>query len=78
MGRCEYCGLPDEHGPCPDCSAKTLAALRALVDALEVSFHSRIRYPWQEKATAKKGSLWTFGSGDRDKQPQSRSSSFKM
>ena len=52
--------------------------VRTLVDALEVSFHSRIRYPWQEKATAQKGSLWKFGSGDRDKQPQSRSSSFKM
>jgi hypothetical protein len=48
-----------------------------LVDALEVSFHSRIRYPWQEKAVTQKGSPWTFGSGDRDKQPQS-GTSFKM
>ena len=48
-----------------------------LVNALEVSFHSRIRYPWQEKADAQKGSHWTVGSGDRDKQPQSRKS-FKM
>ena len=48
-----------------------------MVDALEVSFHSRIRYPWQEKAAANKGSQWTIGSSDRDKQTQSRKS-FKM
>jgi hypothetical protein len=48
-----------------------------LVDALEVSYHSRIRYPWQEKADAKRGSHWTVGSGDRDKQLQSHKS-FKM
>ena len=51
--------------------------VRALVDALEVSFHSRIRYPWQEKAAVKNSSQWTFGSSDKDKQPQSRKS-FKM
>ena len=51
--------------------------VRALVDALEVSFHSRIRYPWQEKAAVKNSSQWTFGSSDKDKQSQSRKS-FKM
>jgi membrane-associated HD superfamily phosphohydrolase len=49
----------------------------ALVDALEVSFHSRIRYPWQEKAAAKMGYRWTVGSADKGKQPQSRKT-FKM
>ena len=52
--------------------------VRALVDALEVSFHSRIRYPWQKQATAKRKSRWTFGTGEKGKEPQSRSSSFKM
>jgi putative nucleotidyltransferase with HDIG domain len=51
--------------------------VRALVDALEVSFHSRIRYPWQEKAVTQKESRWTFGSSAKDKQPQS-GTSFKM
>ena len=49
--------------------------VRALVDALEASLHSRIRYPWQEKAKIKKRTLWTFGMGEKD--PQTRSS-FKM
>jgi putative nucleotidyltransferase with HDIG domain len=47
----------------------------ALVDALEASFHSRIRYPWQEKAPVKRRSRWTFGMSDKN--PQTRSS-FKM
>jgi hypothetical protein len=49
--------------------------VRALVDALEASLHSRIRYPWQEKARIKKRPHWTFGIGEKD--PQARSS-FKM
>ncbi|MGD9080311.1 MAG: HDIG domain-containing protein [Desulfobacterales bacterium] len=69
-----------EDGQFSECDLTTRdisKIVRALVDALEVSFHSRIRYPWQEKAAAKKSSQWTFGSSDRDKQPQSRKS-FKM
>jgi hypothetical protein len=69
-----------EDGQFSECDLTTRdisKIVRALVDALEVSFHSRIRYPWQEKAAAQKGSNWTFGSSDRDKQPQSRKS-FKM
>ena len=49
--------------------------VRALVDALEASFHSRIRYPWQEKAPVKRRTRWTFGMSDKN--PQARSS-FKM
>jgi putative nucleotidyltransferase with HDIG domain len=47
----------------------------ALVNALEASFHSRIRYPWQEKTPVKRRSRWTFGMSDKN--PQTRSS-FKM
>ncbi|MGD8470601.1 MAG: HDIG domain-containing protein [Desulfobacterales bacterium] len=69
-----------EDGQFSECDLTTRdisKIVQALVDALEVSFHSRIRYPWQEKAAAQKGASWTFGSSDRDKQPQSRTS-FKM
>jgi putative nucleotidyltransferase with HDIG domain len=39
--------------------------IRTLVDALEASFHSRIRYPWQEKKRpAFKRTTWTIGSAD--------------
>ena len=47
----------------------------ALVGALEASFHSRIRYPWQEKRPVKRRSRWTFGMSDKN--PRTRSS-FKM
>jgi hypothetical protein len=69
-----------EDGQFSECDLTTRdisKIVRALVDALEVSFHSRIRYPWQEKAVTQKGSRWTFGSSDRDKKPQS-GTSFKM
>jgi putative nucleotidyltransferase with HDIG domain len=48
---------------------------RALVDALEASLHSRIRYPWQEKSPVKRRSRWAFGMSEKN--PQTRSS-FKM
>ncbi len=55
--------------------------VRVLVDALEVSFHSRIRYPWQEKVStqrnAQRRSSWSFKIGEKDKNPPSRRS-FKM
>jgi putative nucleotidyltransferase with HDIG domain len=39
--------------------------IRTLVDALEASFHSRIRYPWQEKKKASpKKTTWTIGAAD--------------
>jgi hypothetical protein len=39
--------------------------IRTLVDALEASFHSRIRYPWQEKKKpAIKKTSWTLGAAD--------------
>ena len=51
--------------------------VRALVDALEVSFHSRIRYPWQEKVTDQRRTGLNFKIGDKGKPPPS-SGSFKM
>ena len=69
-----------EDGQFSECDLTTRdisIIVRTLVDTLEVSFHSRISYPWQEKAATQKKSLWTIGSGDRDTQPQSRNS-FKM
>jgi putative nucleotidyltransferase with HDIG domain len=41
----------------------------ALVKALEVSFHARIRYPWQEKVAVKKKSGGRFAIGEKDKAP---------
>jgi membrane-associated HD superfamily phosphohydrolase len=49
--------------------------VRALVEALEASLHSRIRYPWQEKARVKKRTRWTFGIGEKESEARS---SFKM
>ncbi|MDH3882703.1 MAG: HDIG domain-containing protein [Desulfobacterales bacterium] len=46
-----------------------------LGDALEASLHSRIRYPWQEKAKVKKRTRWTVGIGEKEPEPRS---SFKM
>ncbi|MEJ2731555.1 MAG: HDIG domain-containing protein [Deltaproteobacteria bacterium] len=69
-----------EDGQFSECDLTTRdisKIVQALVDALEVSFHSRIRYPWQEKTLAQKGSSWTLGSSDKNKQPQS-GTSFKM
>ncbi len=61
-----------------DLTTRDIAKLvRALVDALEVSFHARIRYPWQEKVTAQRRSSWSFKIGDKDKTPPSRKS-FRM
>jgi membrane-associated HD superfamily phosphohydrolase len=45
--------------------------IRALVDTLEASFHSRIRYPWQQKPTIKRKSRWIFGIDEKG--PNSRS-----
>jgi putative nucleotidyltransferase with HDIG domain len=68
----------EQFSQCDLTTADISKIVRALVDALEVSFHSRIRYPWQKKATPKRKSRWTFGTGQKEKEPQSRSSSFKM
>ena len=49
-----------------DLSSRDLSKIvRALVDALEASFHSRIRYPWQEKKPVpKKKAGWRIGASD--------------
>ncbi len=45
-----------------DLSSRDLSKIvRALVDALEASFHSRIRYPWQEKKPLPKKAGWRIG-----------------
>jgi len=36
--------------------------ISTLVDALEASFHSRIRYPWQEKKAPPQKASWKIGS----------------
>ncbi|MBT8373114.1 MAG: HDIG domain-containing protein [Deltaproteobacteria bacterium] len=48
--------------------------VRALVDALEASFHSRIRYPWQEKSTAPKKTIWSLGA---DNEPEKEDRAFR-
>jgi cyclic-di-AMP phosphodiesterase PgpH len=35
--------------------------VQTLVDALEASFHSRIRYPWQEKRVLPQKTIWRIG-----------------
>ena len=69
-----------EDGQFSECDLTTrdiAKIVSTLVDTLEISFHSRISYPWQEKTATQKGSSWTIGRGDRETQPQSRNS-FKM
>jgi len=45
-----------------DLSSRDLSKIvQALVDALEASFHSRIRYPWQEKKPVPKKTGWRIG-----------------
>ena len=45
-----------------DLSSRDLSKIvRALVDALEASFHSCIRYPWQEKKAAPPKTDWRIG-----------------
>lgn len=45
-----------------DLSSRDLSKIvRSLVDALEASFHSRIRYPWQEKKAPPKKTDWRIG-----------------
>jgi hypothetical protein len=48
-----------------DLTSRDLAKIiRALVDALEASFHHRIRYPWQEKKPIPKKTTWRIGAKD--------------
>jgi putative nucleotidyltransferase with HDIG domain len=45
-----------------DLSSRNLSKIvQSLVDALEASFHSRIRYPWQEKKPVAKKTGWRIG-----------------
>ena len=45
-----------------DLSSRDLTKIvDALVDALEASFHSRVRYPWQGKKAVPKKTDWQIG-----------------
>ena len=45
-----------------DLTSRDLSKIvETLVDALEASFHSRIRYPWQEKKAAPQKTSWKIG-----------------
>jgi membrane-associated HD superfamily phosphohydrolase len=46
-----------------DLTSRDLSKIvQTLVDALEASFHSRIRYPWQEKKAPPQKTDWRIGS----------------
>jgi putative nucleotidyltransferase with HDIG domain len=46
-----------------DLTSRDLSKIvQTLVDALEASFHTRIRYPWQEKKTPPRKTDWQIGS----------------
>ncbi|MEJ2168963.1 MAG: hypothetical protein P8X90_25890 [Desulfobacterales bacterium] len=55
-----------------DLTSRDLSKIvQTLVDALEASFHSRIRYPWQEKKALPLNTSWRIGAAteavkDRD------------
>ncbi len=52
-----------QFGEC-DLTSRDLAKIvQTLVDALEASFHSRIRYPWQEKKIPPPKKGWKIGAG---------------
>jgi putative nucleotidyltransferase with HDIG domain len=52
-----------------DLSSRDLSKIvRSLVDALEASFHSRIRYPWQEKKSPPKKTDWRIGTTSESNQ----------
>jgi putative nucleotidyltransferase with HDIG domain len=65
----------DQFSECDLTTRDISKIVRALGDALEASLHSRIRYPWQEKARVKRRAHWTFGSGQKESEARS---SFKM
>ena len=60
-----------------DLSSRDLSKIvKALVDALEASFHSRIQYPWQEKKKPPPSKTdWTVEKGDEREQ---KDSSFRL
>jgi len=52
-----------------DLSSRDLSKIvQALVDALEATFHSRIRYPWQKKIPVPKKIGWRIGAFDEKNQ----------
>jgi putative nucleotidyltransferase with HDIG domain len=57
-----------------DLTSRDLSKIvKVLVDALEASFHTRIRYPWQEKKAPPLKTDWRIGSDtDKDKENQER------
>jgi len=53
-----------QFGECDVTSRDLTKIVRALTDALEASYHSRIRYPWQEKKKPPQKTSWRIGAGD--------------
>jgi putative nucleotidyltransferase with HDIG domain len=61
-----------------DLTSRDLSKIvNSLVDALEASFHSRIRYPWQEKKISSPKTDWQIGSG-RGKNKENRGRTFRL
>ena len=56
--------MDGQFSECDLTSSDLSKIIRALVDALEASFHSRIRYPWQDKKPIPKKTTWRIGSTD--------------
>jgi putative nucleotidyltransferase with HDIG domain len=56
--------MDGQFSECNLTSRDIAKVIRALVDALEASFHSRIRYPWQEKRPLPKKTTWKIGTSD--------------
>jgi hypothetical protein len=61
--------VDEQFSECDLTSRDLSKIVKTLVDALEASFHSRIRYPWQEKKALPQKTSWKIGADtakDRD------------
>ncbi len=64
-----------------DLTSRDLSKIvKALVDALEASFHSRIRYPWQDKKALPPKTDWRIGSdtGNDKNDKEERGRAFRL
>jgi len=60
-----------QFGECDLASRDLAKIVQTLVDALEASFHSRIRYPWQEKKIRPPKKGWKIGA-PTERDPEDR------
>jgi putative nucleotidyltransferase with HDIG domain len=61
-----------------DLTSRDLSKIvKSLVDALEASFHSRIRYPWQEKKVSPPKTDWRIGS-ETGRNKEDRGRTFRL